>query len=314
MIRPILTLTLIAALAGCGSERPSQNLASMARGPAATAVPVSGTISSKSAKELFGNEHSPSLQRSEPFGSYAKGCAAGNVQLPETGPTWQAMRLSRNRNWGQPATIGFLEDLSRKAAQMPGWSGLYIGDISQPKGGPMPSGHASHQIGLDADIWMLPPQSTSLSRTERENISSISMQRASGASVNSGWSPQHHALLKAAASDPRVARIFVFPGAKVQMCKDETGDRSWLNKVRPWYGHHYHFHVRLNCPKGATGCVDQTPPPPGDGCADAQAWVNNILNPQPPKPRDPNAPKPQPKRELTLNDLPGQCSGVLASR
>ncbi|MGY9050514.1 MAG: penicillin-insensitive murein endopeptidase, partial [Rhodobacterales bacterium] len=222
MIRPILTLTLIAALAGCGSERPSQNLASMARGPAATAVPVSGTISSKSAKELFGNEHSPSLQRSEPFGSYAKGCAAGNVQLPETGPTWQAMRLSRNRNWGQPATIGFLEDLSRKAAQMPGWSGLYIGDISQPKGGPMPSGHASHQIGLDADIWMLPPQSTSLSRTERENISSISMQRASGASVNSGWSPQHHALLKAAASDPRVARIFVFPGAKVQMCKDET--------------------------------------------------------------------------------------------
>ncbi|MGY9049058.1 MAG: penicillin-insensitive murein endopeptidase, partial [Rhodobacterales bacterium] len=132
--------------------------------------------------------------------------------------------------------------------------------------------------------------------------------------VNSGLSHKHHSILKDSESDPRVARIFVFHVAKLQMCKDETGDRSWLNKVRPWYGHHYHFHVRLNCPKGATGCVDQTPPPPGDGCADAQAWVNNILNPQPPKPRDPNAPKPQPKRELTLNDLPGQCSGVLASR
>ncbi|SNR37724.1 penicillin-insensitive murein endopeptidase [Puniceibacterium sediminis] len=314
MIRPILALTLLAALAACGGDRPSKNLQSMSRGPVATVVPVSGVVSSKSAKQLFGNEHEPSRQRSESFGSYARGCAAGNVQLPETGPTWQAMRLSRNRNWGQPVTIDFIQDLSRKAAQQPGWSGLYVGDISQPKGGPMITGHASHQIGLDADIWMLPPKNTSLDRADREKISSISMQRAKGAYVNGDWTRQHHEILKAAASDPRVARIFVFPGAKVQMCKDETGDRSWLNKVRPWYGHHYHFHVRLACPPGATGCVNQAAPPPGDGCADAQAWVNNILNPPPPKPRDPNAPKPKPKRELTLNDLPGQCSGVLASR
>ena len=234
--------------------------------------------------------------------------------LPETGPSWQAMRLSRNRNWAQPTTVAFLEELSRKAAQQPGWAGLYIGDMSQPRGGPMLTGHASHQIGLDADIWMLPPRSLSLSQSERENISSVSMQRAGGAFVNDRWTRQHHEIIKAAASDPRVARIFVFAGAKVQMCKDETGDRRWLNKVRPWYGHHYHFHVRLACPRGAAGCVDQAPPPAGDGCADAQAWVNNILNPPPARPRDPNAPKPQPKRELTLNDLPGQCSGVLASR
>ena len=83
-----------------------------------------------------------------------------------------------------------------------------------------------------------------------KSISSISMRRASGAYVNSSWTPQHHQVLKAAASDPRVARIFVFPGAKVQMCADEKGDRSWLRKIRPWYGHHYHFHVRLSCPKG----------------------------------------------------------------
>ncbi len=315
MIRPFLTFTLLTALAACGGERPSQNLQSMARsGPAATAVPVSGVVSSKSAKQLFGYEPAPSPQRSEPFGSYSKGCAAGNVQLPETGPTWQAMRLSRNRNWGQPTTIDFLQDLSRKAAQQPGWSGLYVGDISQPRGGPMLTGHASHQIGLDADIWMLPPTSLTRSQAERENISSISMQRTRGAYVNDGWTRQHHEIVKAAASDPRVARIFIFPGAKVQMCQNESGDRSWLRKVRPWYGHHYHFHVRLACPAGAAGCIDQTPPPAGDGCADAQDWVNNILNPPPPRPRDPDAPAPTPKRELTLNDLPGQCSGVLASR
>ncbi|WP_417677648.1 penicillin-insensitive murein endopeptidase [Pseudodonghicola sp.] len=263
------------------------------------------------AKQLFGAKATPSQQRPAPFGSYAKGCMAGGAALPETGPTWQAMRLSRNRNWAQPETVAFIEDLSRFAATLPGWKGLYVGDMSQPRGGPMASGHASHQIGLDADIWMLPPERLTLSRQEREEISSISMRRSNGAYVNSSWTPQHHALLRAAASDPRVARIFIFPGAKVQMCNDEKGDRSWLSKIRPWWGHHYHFHVRLTCPRGAKDCVDQDAPPAGDGCAEAQEWVNNILNPPPP---DPNAPKPKPRREYVLADLPKQCVSVLRSQ
>ncbi|MGI1661937.1 penicillin-insensitive murein endopeptidase [Palleronia sp. KMU-117] len=261
------------------------------------------------AKELFGREKSPSAHRSEPFGSYSKGCLAGAVPLPETGPTWQAMRLSRNRNWGHPDTIDFLQRLSAYAATQPGWNGLYVGDISQPRGGPMLTGHASHQMGLDADIWMLPPQRLNLSRSERENLSSISMQRANGAYVNSSWTAEHHKIVRAAAKDPAVARIFIFPGAKVQMCNDEKGDRSWLRKVRPWWGHHYHFHVRLNCPRGARACVEQDTIPAGDGCDEARQWVNNILNPPPP---DPNAPKPQPRRELVLADLPQACAQVLS--
>ena len=173
----------------------------------------------------------------------------------------------------------------------------------------MLSGHRSHQLGLDVDIWMLPADNLRLSQRARENISSISMRRQQGAFVNSDWTRAHHEILKAAAKDRRVARIFVFPGAKVQMCKDETGNRAWLRKIRPWWGHHYHFHVRLSCPKGATGCENQAPPPAGDGCADAQEWVNNILNPPPP---DPNAPPPRPRRELVLADLPQQCSAILS--
>ena len=157
---------------------------------------------------------------------------------------------------------------------------------------------------------MLPPSRLNLSAKERENLSSISMQRAKGAYVNGSWTRAHHEILKAAAKDKAVARIFVFPGAKVQMCNDEKGDRSWLRKIRPWWGHHYHFHVRLACPRGARGCVDQDPPPRGDGCADAAAWANNILNPPPP---DPNAPKPKPRRELVMADLPDQCVPVLSS-
>ncbi|WP_324755315.1 penicillin-insensitive murein endopeptidase [Roseovarius sp. Pro17] len=280
--------------------------------PATADVPRS--MQGKQAKQLFGAERVGSRQGPAPFGAYSKGCMAGGMQLPQTGPTWQAMRLSRNRNWGHPQLIDFVAGLSAKAARLPGWQGLYVGDLSQPRGGPMLSGHRSHQLGLDADIWLMPPSRLTLSIRDRENLSAVSMRRANGAYVNSRWTRAQHELLKAAASDPRVARIFIFPGAKVQMCKDETGNRDWLRKIRPWWGHHYHFHVRLACPSGASGCVNQDPPPAGDGCADAQRWVNDILNPPKAKPRDPNAPKPKPRRELSMNDLPGQCVGVLQSQ
>ncbi|MGD1883182.1 MAG: penicillin-insensitive murein endopeptidase [Paracoccaceae bacterium] len=276
------------------------------------AVPTDTPEARRPAKFAFGNVPGSSAQAPAPVGSYAKGCVAGAAQLPETGPTWQAMRLSRNRNWGHPELVDYVKDLSRKAAQQPGWNGLYVGDMSQPRGGPMLTGHRSHQVGLDVDIWMLPAIDLNLSREARESISSISTRRDKGAYVNGNWTRQHHEIIKAAASDRRVARIFVFPGAKVQMCKEETGDRSWLRKIRPWWGHHYHFHVRLACPNGARGCVDQAAPPAGDGCADAEQWVRNILNPPPP---DPNPPKTTTsRRELTMADLPRQCSGVLASR
>lgn len=263
------------------------------------------------AKQQFGTVNGPSEHRPAAYGGYAKGCLAGGVQLPETGPTWQAMRLSRNRNWGHPEAIAFIERLSQKAARQRGWKGLYVGDISQPRGGPMLTGHRSHQLGLDMDIWMLPTDRLNLTRRERENLSSISMRRAKGAFVNASWTRQHMNILKAAAKDKAVARIFVFPGAKVQMCKDAKGDRRWLNKIRPWWGHHYHFHVRLTCPRGAKGCVNQASPPPGDGCKAAQKWVDDIVNPPPP---DPNATPPKPRRELLLADLPKQCSNVISSR
>jgi penicillin-insensitive murein DD-endopeptidase len=158
----------------------------------ATAEPI--------AKELFGAQKVASAQRAAPLGGYSRGCVAGAVQLPETGPTWQAMRLSRNRNWGHPDTIEFIQRLSREAARQPGWNGLYIGDISQPRGGPMLTGHASHQIGLDVDIWMLPADNLRLSRAQRESISSISLRRAEGAYVNGSWTRAHHEIIKAAAA------------------------------------------------------------------------------------------------------------------
>ena len=200
----------------------------------------------KLANKLFGAMGTPSAQEAMPIGSYAKGCAAGLVELPESGPTWQAMRLSRNRNFGQPEMIRFLIDLSQTARDIGFGRGLYIGDISQPRGGPMIGGHASHQIGLDADIWMLPPRSLSLTEAEREEISSIPVRSADQRSVTGNWTGVHRELMKQAALDPRVDRIFVAAAVKIEMCRTARAkDKTWLQKIRPAAGHDTHFHVRL---------------------------------------------------------------------
>ena len=289
----------------------------------ALACAVSPASAESLANRLFGAKDAPSNQVSMPVGSYARGCAAGLVELPETGPSWQAMRLSRGRNFGQPVMIDFIIGLSQ-AAQQVGWRGLYIGDISQPRGGPMTSGHASHQIGLDADIWMLPPGSLSLSRAEREEISSIPVRSADQRSVTGNWTKRHRAVLRAAASDARVDRIFVAAAVKLEMCKTATRkDKAWLQKIRPVAGHETHFHVRLKCPKGALLCQTQTPTVAdlskgGNGCDETlDYWVSDAyLNP--PKPAKPTKPvKPQKHEktplEFTMADLPKQCAAVLSS-
>jgi len=275
------------------------------------------------ANQLFGAKAAPSDQKPMPIGSYARGCGAGMVELAETGPSWQAMRLSRGRNFGHPVLVEYLQDLS-VAAQQIGWAGLYIGDMAQPRGGPMTSGHASHQIGLDADIWMLPPRRLTLSRQERETISSIPVRSADQRSVTENWTPRHQALLKAAASDDRIDRIFVAASVKLEMCKTaKAADKKWLQKIRPVAGHDTHFHVRLKCPKGAKLCETQTPTVSdlskgGNGCDETLTWwVTDYLNPpkptKKPKPTEDDAPRKKGPRQFTMADLPKQCAGVLAS-
>jgi penicillin-insensitive murein endopeptidase len=286
----------------------------------ATALSAPAAAETRAAK-LFASIDEASRQSPTPVGTYSRGCLAGAERLPETGPTWQAMRLSRNRNWGHPASIDFIKRLSAKAAAKSGWAGLYVGDISQPRGGPMNSGHQSHQMGLDIDIWLLPPKSVNLSRAERESISSKSVKTADQRNVNDNWTPAHMAVIRAAAEDPAVDRIFLTAPAKIWMCNNAKGNRKWLQKVRPWWGHDAHFHVRLKCPEGSRDCKTQTPTVSelsngGTGCdASLNWWVTDALKPPPPP--DPNAPK-RPKkrgpREYVMADLPAQCSGVLGAK
>jgi len=259
------------------------------------------------AKELFGRAAAPAPMEPEPIGFYSKGCLSGGVELPLNGPSWQVMRPSRNRNWGHPALVAFLERFTPAAARASGWPGLLIGDMSQPRGGPMLTGHASHQIGLDADIWLTPMPNRELSREEREEMSATDMVREDGLDVIPGvWTEGQLAVVRAAAQDPAVQRIFVNAAIKRAMCRVAAGE-PWMRKVRPYYAHNYHFHVRLYCPRGAESCRDQDATPPGDGCDASLAWW---FTPEALHPRKSGKTWPP----MPISALPSECRTVLNAK
>jgi penicillin-insensitive murein DD-endopeptidase len=269
------------------------------------------------AKDLFGAAKTPALLKARSIGFYAKGCLAGAKALPIHGIAWQAMRTSRNRNWGHPSLIAMLEKLAIDARQNDGWPGLLVGDISQPRGGPMSSGHASHQVGLDADIWFTPMPDRRLTEQEREDLSATSMLAEDKVSVDSKvWTDAHVRLLKRAASYPTVERIFVHPAIKQALCEvtAKDDDRGWLHKVRPYWGHSDHFHVRVACPNDSIGCEAQPPLPIDDGCGKELVRWLALVKPKPPGPK-PTAPAvpTTPKPSITLDQLPADCRAVLVS-
>lgn len=265
------------------------------------------------AKELFGKIKTPAPLAARAIGFYAKGCLAGATALPVNGPAWQAMRLSRNRVWGHPSLISLIDRLAREAKAQDGWNGLLIGDLSQPRGGPMLNGHASHQIGLDADIWLTPMPDRTLTPKEREDIQATSVILDRSHVNPRVWTEAHAKLIKRAASYPQVARIFVHPPIKKALCEWAKGNRSWLAKVRPYYGHTYHFHIRMRCPGDNPSCTNQPIPTPvdGTGCGtELSYWISDRPW-APEKPPSKKTPPPKPAKPLMLSNLPSDCRGLL---
>ena len=244
------------------------------------------------AKKIFGNFTSPTQLSSESVGKYNRGCLNGGVELPIKGETWQHINSKRGRNWGHPTLIDFTKELSVKATRF-GWKGLYIGDLGNPRGGPTPYGHAAHQTGLEVDIKFKKPKSLNLSIKDSHNdhrygkpsFKELNVVAKNQKNVNSNWTQEHMDILKTAAKDKRVNKIFVNAAIKVWMCKNAgSEDRSWLMKIRPERGHSEHFHVRLKCPEGSANCVN-TPLwnkyKNIDGCDKQLAWwVTDRLTPK----------------------------------
>ena len=237
------------------------------------------------------------------IGGHGLGCIAGAARLPPEGPGWQVLRLSRNRFWGHPDLIAYLEDLAGQA-RAAGLPTLWIGDLGQPRGGPLPWGHASHQIGLDADVWLDLSTKPALPPAARDKVQVDSLVRPDGMAVDEArFTAAHATLIRLAAEHDAVDRIFVNPAIKRALCA-ATPEAAWLRRVRPWRGHDSHMHVRLRCPAGQPDCRDQAPVPPGSGCDASLDWWFTTEARQPPRAATPT-PRPPP--------LPAACVGVLAA-
>ncbi len=262
------------------------------------------------AKFLFASKKQPSTGKSQAIGYYPRGCLKGAVELPIDGPTWQVMRLSRNRNWGHPSLVKFMERFAQRAAKATGWHGILVGDLGQPRGGPLPFGHMSHQIGLDVDVWFVPMPDHRLNRKEREKTSAYSLVAKDKLHLDpKTWTPAHAAFIKTAAEQPEVQRVLVNAVIKKELCRLEGKNHySWMAKVRPWYGHDDHIHVRLKCPADSPHCRAQPPVSGSDGCGAKELafWFSDkVLHPKPSK-------KPaKPSKQIMLSDLPAACKAVL---
>jgi penicillin-insensitive murein endopeptidase len=300
---PILISTIVSASAALAQDKGTVNPKPL--------PPLANPNDPKlGAKELFARRYLPAAtDKPRVVGFYAHGCIAGAEGLPINGEAWQVMRLSRNRYFAHPDMIALVKRVAMKAKKEAGWPGILVGDMSQPRGGPMLTGHASHQVGLDADIWLTPAPGRQLSLNEREEMSATMMVRQDRLDIDPRvFTPGHLVVIRAAAQEPTVQRIFVNAAIKKALCREAKGDRAWLSKIRPWWGHDYHFHIRMRCPAGAGECEGQPSQSEDEGCkpADLAYWFSDaVLHPKPP----PEPPKPKPP--MTLAQMPAACKAVL---
>lgn len=214
--------------------------------------------------------------RPQPIGSYTNGCLIGAQPLPYKGVGYQVIRMNKNRYYGHPDMISYLQRLGERA-KAAGLPTMLVGDIAMPGGGRFLTGHASHQMGLDADIWLRMGAMSDTDALNSDGKGLLVVNRKAQRVDESIWNTNHAKLIKLAAEDPKVTRIFVNPAIKLKLCETAGADRHWLHKIRPWFGHDSHFHVRIACPQGAQYCENQAPVPAGDGCGEElYSWFEPV--------------------------------------
>ena len=256
-------------------------------------------LSSTSQATVWEKMTSPTNANSESIGSYANGCLEGAVPLPLESEGYQVVRSERGRYYAHPKTVSFIQDLGKLSSQKINKQ-LLIADISLAKGGRFAHGHSSHQTGLDIDIW-LKLLNKKLTKKQLAEPYSISLVDKNSFTIREKhWQDAHFELIKSTAKDERVARIFVNSVIKEKLCALEKNDDSWLRKVRPWWGHSAHMHVRLQCPKDDKSCIKQPEIKEGSGCGyEVESWR---LKPT------------APKKKAPAKVIPKQCSMMLMKK
>lgn len=276
---PALVLLWLAAVLLCGDQAMAQ--------PARITTPAPGPV--------------------RIVGGPGPGCIAGAVLLPDNAPGLQTVRASRSAFWGHPDTIAALLLLGQRA-RAAGLPDLYMNDISGPRGGPLIGGHASHQTGLDADVYLdITAPRPAMSASQRDAIDPPGLVRPDQRGIDAArWRPGHVTLLKLAAELPGVDRVLVNAAIKKQLCTEvPTAGRDWLRRIRPWYAHAAHMHIHFRCPAGQPECAELPPIPAGDGCDASLQWWFDRLDAPPEKPSGKPPAKPK---------LPAACTAILSAR
>jgi len=262
-------------------------------------------LSKEYASEIFYKIRTETISEAKSIGSYSKGCLSGAEYLPNHSLHYEALKPSRNRFWGHPNLINYIKNISKEVFEIHG-NGLILGDLSMPRGGPMPYGHKSHQTGLDVDIYFEKKPDLIMERYELETFKTRSVLSPNQREINENiWSDYHYNLLKIAASDEMVTRVFVNPLIKKKMCirAGEIDDTDWLKKIRPWAGHYKHFHVRLRCPIDSELCINQAEVNNSSGCgSELDYWM------QKDKLFESNSTKI--RKWMLLSDLPKSCKKI----
>jgi penicillin-insensitive murein endopeptidase len=216
---------------------------------------------------VWNAQREPAPGPAQAIGGYSNGCLQGAVRLSPSGPGWELLHLGRHRNFGHPDLVAYIERLAANARKQH-LGPVVVGDLGQARGGPTPSGHRSHQSGLDVDIGYAAPAGLRpghVKAADRERIGPLAVVDLRTHKMTPPWGRRVQRLLAAAASDPAVDRVFVNPAVKRTLCAGPARREPWLARLRPWWGHHDHFHVRLRCPDGSPLCRAQDPPRDADG-------------------------------------------------
>lgn len=260
---------------GCGETRLTL---AMKPSPSSVRAKLAPYVKKKRPAIAWHKAKKPSRQKAESIGGYSRGCVAGAKALPLSGRYHVVMRPSRKRNFGHPKLISFIRRLAKSMGEHR-LGRLAVGDLGQVRGGPALSGHKSHQSGLDVDLWFVTPKDLRKGgllppKKRLEAMGAVEIVDESAGKDRPEFNRRIDSMLRRAAQDKAVDRIFVHPLIKRTLCQRAGSSKAWLRKIRPWWGHKSHFHVRLHCPADSPDCEAQGALPAGDGCKELAWWFD----------------------------------------
>ena len=191
-----------------------------------------------------------------------------------------------------------------------GWNGLLVGDLSQPRGGPMTSGHASHQVGLDADIWLTQMPDHKLTTEERETMSAASV-------IKSRFEVNPQGVDRGRCPADQARRLLSRSRTHLRASADQEGpvrlgprQGRLAGQGAGLLGPLYHFHIRISCPRGSSHCKPQAPPRPRTAPAAVPSSPTGSPTSRGGRP-SPSSRSREAQAAITMAQMPSACSAVL---